>query len=279
MELSRRLRDLCEPIAANVYFAQEAFAAYGELGLDYPSGYFCSRSACMGRLPGEVVAATFGVFNPEIVIRFVDAGWTKTDPQSVLDARYRGATASLRRILGDFDPSRAVSILRPVMESLDVAGRPIFSGLRSLPFPGEPVGQLWRVCDYVREHRGDGHTAAWIAAGCDPIEITVLTELWWGVEIGSYIRTRGWSDDQVEQAVERLTARGLVRDRAFTDEGRSFRREIERATDAMESPVVNALGDDAGELFAILEPWPRAIVEAGGYPVDPGRLSTQAARA
>ena len=53
--VSRRLRDLVEPIAANVYFAKEAQEAYGELGLGYIPGYFCSRSACMGAVPGEVV--------------------------------------------------------------------------------------------------------------------------------------------------------------------------------------------------------------------------------
>ena len=64
---SRRLRDVVEPIAANVYFAKEAQEAYGELGLGYIPGYFCSRSACMGRVPGEVVVSAFGVFNPDIV--------------------------------------------------------------------------------------------------------------------------------------------------------------------------------------------------------------------
>jgi helix-turn-helix protein len=267
--VSRRLRDLCEPIAGAVYFVPEAREAYKALGLDdYAQGYFTSRSACLGRPSGEVVTAAFGVFNPAIVIPAVTQGWTKTDPSGVLDARSDGITQALRRILGEADPSRIVQILRGVMESVDYAGRTLFSGLRSLPFPTDPFTQLWRVCDYVRERRGDGHIAAWVAAGCDPVEISLLTELLWGLELGTYIYTRGWSKEEIEAGIVRLTEKGYVRDGAFTDEGRAYRRAIESATDAMEAVVVARL-DDPDELFLLLEPLQKAVLEAKAYPVDP----------
>jgi hypothetical protein len=114
-----------------------------------------------------------------------------------------------------------------------------------------------------------------VAAGCDPVEIGLLTELYWGLETGSYIRSRAWSREQIDAGLQRLEGKGYVRDRAFTDAGRAFRRDIERATDAMEDGVVRALGDDADELFAILEPWTKAIVDQGGYPVDPSRILSQ----
>lgn len=270
--VSRRLRNLCEPIAGSVYFAPEAMAAYSELGLDYVRGYFCSRSASMGRLSGEAVAAAFGVFNPDVVVPAVSEGWKETDHDALLEARYAGATTALRRMIGAPDTSRAVEILRPVMESLPLSGRPVFSGLRSLPFPEDPVGALWRVCDYVREHRGDGHVAAWVEAGCDPLEIGLLTELYWGLEVGSYISTRGYGPDDVEAGLARLEGRGLVSGRGFTDEGRAFREGIEEVTDRMETRVVEGLVDDAEELFATLEPWTKAVLDAGGYPVDPSRF-------
>ena len=49
--------------------------------------------------------------------------------------------AGLRRIL-DTDVSRIVDILRPAMEQQSYAGRALFAGLRSLPFPADPLGQL-----------------------------------------------------------------------------------------------------------------------------------------
>lgn len=267
--VSRRLRDLAEPIAACVYFVPEALGAYEELGLGYAPGYFCSRGACLGHPSGEVVAAAFGVFKASLVRDAVAAGWAATDPPTILAARERGATAALRRMLGDIDPVPAVAILRPVLEAQEVAGRALFAGLRSLPFPTDPLAQLWRVCDWVREHRGDGHIAAWIAADLDPLEVGLLTELYWGLDAGTYIFTRGWSKEDVDAGYARLEARGLVADRAFTDDGRALRSSVEDATDRMEARVVDALGDRADELFAILQPWTSAVLDGGGYPVDP----------
>ena len=37
--------------------------------------------------------------------------------------------------------------------------------------------------------------------------------------------------------------------------------------------VVDALGDDADELLALLEPWAKAVVDSGGYPSDPSKLT------
>lgn len=273
--VSRRLRDLCEPIAGSVYFVAEAQAAYGELGFEnYAQSYFCSRGACLGTPSGEVVTAAFGVFNPAIVIPAVEVGWTHTDRESTLDARSKGATEALKRILGEADPKPVVEALRPVMDSVDLAGRMLFSGLRSLPFPDDPITALWRVCDYVRERRGDSHIAAWIGAGCDPVEIGLLTELFWGLEIGTYIRTRGWSQDELTAGIERLESKGYISDGAFTEPGREYRRSIEAATDAMERPVVEAITDPE-RLFAALEPLTNAVLDAGGYPVNPALTMNQ----
>lgn len=267
---SRRLRDLCEPIAGSVYFVPEAQERYRALGLEsYTDSYFISRGAALGHPSGEVVTAAFGVFNPAIVIPAVNNGWAKTDTETILRARQDGAVAGLERILGEAEPSAAVAMLRPVMESVDFAGRMLFAGLRGLPFPDEPLAQLWRVCDYVRERRGDGHIAAWVAAGCDAVEISLLTELLWGLEIATYTYTRGWPKDDIEAGIARLESKGYVKDRAFTDAGRTYRRDIEAATDALEADVVEALGDRADELFALLEPMQQAVLDAKGYPVNP----------
>jgi hypothetical protein len=269
--ISRRLRDLCEPIAGSVYFVPEAQQAYGELGFEnYAQSYFCSRGACLGHPSGEVVSAAFGVFNPVIVTSAVREGWSKTDRQSLLDARLHGATSALRRMLGEANPAPAVDVLRPVLESVDYAGRALFAGLRSLPFPEDPIAQLWRVCDYVRERRGDGHIAAWTSAGCDAIEIGLLTELFWGMGMGTYIRTRGWSPEEIAAGIARLEAKGYVSDGAFTDEGRAYRRGIERATDEMERPIVDGI-DDPDALFAVLKLMQKAVLDGGGYPVDPAQ--------
>lgn len=270
---ARRLGRLVEPIAAGVYFAPEAMERYGDLGLNYVEGYFCSRGACLGKAPWTVICAAFAAFNPAVVEPAVTAGWQKTDPDTVLAARLEGATAQLTRLVDApaRDIERATEILFSITDGIDPSGRALSGGLRALPRPDTPMGALWRAADVVREHRGDGHIAAWLPS-FDSTEITVLTELYWGIPPRSYVFTRGWADADVDAAYDRLTRRGLVDGDVLTPAGREERETVERATDEAARAPVERLGDRAGELFELLAPMARAVVEGGGYPVDPGSL-------
>ena len=154
--------------------------------------------------------------------------------------------------------ARATEPLRP-------EGRPLYSGLRSLGLPGTPLADVWRSADMLREYRGDAHTAAWTSAEFDATEIGLLTELYWGLPMGSYIRTRAWSDDQLDAAKERLRSGGLLDGDAFTDRGREVREQVEVVTDQQCRPAIERLADDLEELVGILQPWGAAIREAGGY--------------
>jgi hypothetical protein len=277
---ARRLRDLVEPLAASVYFAPECHEGYQALGFDGSAGsfggvarpdgpaYFTSRGACLGRVPGEVVAAAFGVFNPRAVVPAVASGWSRTDPDTILAARLEGQRAQLARLLGPEPPGagRATALLRRAAGALSLSGRPLFSGLTSLGFPGDPLGDLWRAADLVREGRGDSHIAAWVGEGLDPAEISVLTELWWGLRHQSYSLTRGWTAADLDAAAERLRGAGLLDGTSLSERGRAVRRAIEDRTDRQDLPMIAALGDDVDELLELLEPWATAVVAGGGYP-------------
>jgi hypothetical protein len=280
-ENARRLRNAVEPVAAGVYFAPEAHEAYAALGFAGSpvtqggvarpdlKAYFTSRGACMGQVAGDVVAAAFGCFNPKVAAPAVEAGWQITDHEAILEARERGATGMLRRVLGD-DPKgldRATDLLRRAAASAPWEGRPIHGGLQSLGFPGHPLGDLWRAADLVREHRGDSHVNAWSVGGVDAVEILLLTEQWWGLPARSYAPTRGWVGADMDAGFDRLERRGLMTgDEKLTDAGRAFREEIEVRTDELERPVLEALGEDLDELLGFLDPWAQAIVDAGSYP-------------
>src|SRR5437660_120223 len=132
--VARRLWDVCEPIAGSVYFAPEVQQRYEALGLSYPEGYFWSRSAAMGTLTPSAVSATFAVFNPDIVRPLLSAAQAKADRETVLEARRRGMGEALRRMLGDLDVRPAADALRPVAEAGEPHGRPLYAGLRDLPW-------------------------------------------------------------------------------------------------------------------------------------------------
>jgi hypothetical protein len=292
---ARRLASALEPIAAQVYFSPECHAAYAELGFGpspgeangvaLPDGpaYFTSRGSVMGQVHPSVVAAAFGVFNPAVVVPAVAHGWTLTDASTIAAARDEGGIAQLRRILGD-EPAglhRAVQLLLRAVEPLHPAGKPLFSGLTSLPMPEAPLGVAWRLTDLLREYRGDAHVAAWTGAGFDAPEIGLLTELYWGLPPRSYLRTRAWSTDDLDGAQQRLLLRGLITDggATLTDEGRTAREGVEEMTDLMCRPITGALGDDVDELLAILSPWGAQIRAVGGYlPSGPHDLAARVSR-
>ena len=278
---TRAIRNLCEPIGANVYFAPEAHANYAKLGLaGYGPAYFCSRGASLGKPNGLVVTSAFGVFSPAIVVPAVDEGWSKTEAGPLLQARYDGAVASLRRLLGEPDArqaGRAVELLRRGLDAAEGAGHALFSGLKSLPFPADPVGQLWRCCDMLREHRGDSHISVWTKALVRPIEIQLMSELQMGIPLKTYSATRGWTVAEMDAAIEGMRSKGWMDGDGFSADGRAFGERIESETDAMEAPLVDAIGGDLDELLDILRPWATAIVAAGiaggGYPGDASAIS------
>jgi hypothetical protein len=276
---SRQLGSVLEPVIGQVYFSPECHANYAALGFDpsanqaggvaLPDGpaYFTSRGSVMGQVPGEVVAAAFAVFNPEIVVPCVQLGWSRTDAATICAARDDGAIAQLRRILGD-EPAgldRVNELLGRAVATLRPEGRPLYAGLRSQPLPDTALGAMWRRGDMLREYRGDSHTAAWIAAGFDATEIGLLSELYWGLPMRSYSRTRAWTDAQFDAAHARLAARGLVDDTGFTAAGRAAREAVEVATDAQMRGALEAIGDDFTELVALMEPWGAAVRAGLGY--------------
>ena len=279
---TRALAAAVEPFSAQVYFSPECHKAYetlgfagspgrlGEVQLPDSPAYFCSRGSILGQVPGEVVAAAFGVFNPEVVIPAVRRGWTLTDAETIQAARTEGSLGQLRRVLGESPAglARATELLQRANDGLRPEGRPLYAGLLSQGLPDDPLGVAWRLADQLREYRGDCHIAAWTSAGFDATEIGLMTEPYWGLPMRTYIRTRAWTDEQLDAAEERLRSRGLVQKAALTPEGRSEREAVEGATDAACRRIVDNLGDDLDELLSIIGGWSKAVQAAGGYPVS-----------
>jgi hypothetical protein len=254
-----------EPIAASVYFAPEVHEAFQAAGFGPPStaegclpladlsAYYCSRAGCMGQVPGEVVVAAFGVFNPDLIIPAVEAGWRIADRDTVLRVRLAGQTAFLQRALGD-QPGieRATELLLRAADAGQAGGRFLYAGLRSLPFPEPGWGAMWRAADMVREYRGDCHIAAWVAAGLDPVEAELMTEVFYGMPPKYYHRGRGWREADLDAGLDRLRARGWV------DGSRPVHR-----------------GRTRGAGVGLIEPWAGQIVAANGYPTDIRQLPPQ----
>ena len=221
-------------------------------------------------MPGELVASAFAVFNPAVVVPAVTFGWSVTDAALIERVRTDGAIAQLIRVLGAAPAGveRLRDSLSRASTSLPVEGKPLYAGVLAQLVPDEPLGAAWRFADRLREYRGDAHTAAWTSAGFDAVEIGLLTELYWGLPLKTYIRTRAWSDAELEAGIDRLASRGLVRDGSFTERGRDEREAVEQRTDAQCRPVIESLADDFDDVIGMLTPLGQQIKASGGYPAS-----------
>lgn len=291
--LARKLGSVLEPLTGQVYFSPECHENYTRFGFDpspglangvaLPDGpaYFTSRGSVLGQVPGHVVAAAFAVFNPDVVVPCVALGWSRTNAATICAARDAGAIAQLVRLLGEAPAGieRVNELLARAVEPLRPEGRPLYAGLQSLAMPDSAIGTMWRMGDMLREYRGDSHTASWISQDINATQIGLLSELYWGLPMRSYSRTRAWTGAHFHAALESLQSRGLVTPVGFTDAGRALRESIETHTDAQMAGAITALGDDIDELFSILEPWGATVRAGFGYlSSGPHDLANQASR-
>ncbi|MFL6204892.1 MAG: SCO6745 family protein, partial [Acidimicrobiales bacterium] len=269
--MARKMWRTLEPYHGMIYFAPEATAAYEALGVMGFDGYFASRAAPMGAVPAEVVVATFFNFNPAIVHKAIPAAWQVTTPEQLVAARFEAAGKALRRAAGDLldDPSvpRAAELARAASEGCTAAGRPLYAGHASLPWPDDPVLQLWHAISLLREFRGDGHVACLVEAGLDGIDALVFHAASGDVPRSALQGSRQWSDAAWDAAVAKLGSRGWVLpDGSFTEAGAALRQHIEDRTDALALPPWEALGEDGcDELRSLVRPLSKAVVAGGTF--------------
>ncbi|HEY7349107.1 MAG TPA: hypothetical protein VH599_12410 [Ktedonobacterales bacterium] len=263
-----------EPYHAMVYFAPEAREGYTAAGLKgYWMGYFASRTAAMGPVSANVVAATFFNFHPRMVARAIPDAWQFSTPERVLAARFEGADAALRRLLGERvsapEMAEAADLARQAIEGCSVAGRPLFAAHLALPWPAAAHLALWHAATLLREFRGDGHVAALLAEGLDGCEAHLTL-----VGAGSAPRetvqpSRGWSDEEWEAAQVRLVSRGWLDETGkLTERGWAGRNAIEERTNELAMPPWRHLGEEKlARLLELVRPLSGLIVERGGVPI------------
>jgi hypothetical protein len=269
---ARLLRDSVEPIATICWWSRESNEAALDLGLHFFERYVRGRSAPLGTSNESVIVSCFGTFAPALIRAVLAHRNTVVSDELILQARERGAVAALRAVTDGIDMTAAdwaSGRLHQALVEVEGTARPLFAALRSLPVPDDSYGKLWRAAELYREHRGDGNLAASISAGLDAVEMNVVTELWLGYPLGEYSSTRGFGPDRIAAAAESLGLRGWMDGHRLTDAGRLAREDIERTTDATQSPIIKSLGDDVHDVTKAFAVIGRVVIDARAAPSDP----------
>jgi hypothetical protein len=255
---------LLEPVHAVTYFTAEALTAFQQAGLrGFWRGYFAGRSAPLGAVPAAPVLACFFSFAPAMVERALPGVWELITPEAALAVRSAGAVAGLARIAGEVGLdaaglAEANQLLEPMVAALDHSGRILGAVNAALPRPDDPYARLWLAATIVREHRGDGHIAALVAAGlgaCETIAWRSATDL----ERSVLQPARGWTDEEWGAALAGLTERGWLDSSGQpTALGVEAFRDIELRTDLTAAPAWR--GVDVERLDEVLGPLSEACV-------------------
>lgn len=276
---ARRMWALFEPVHVISYFAPQARDAFEQAGLrGFWRGYFAGRAAPVGLTGAAPIVASFFSFAPAMVGRAIPAVWDLITPRDALAVRQVGAVAALRSLLdlsdGPVPPRVAAAAdgLAHVTADLACAGRTLAAANTALAVPAEPLARLWHAATVLREHRGDGHIAALVAADIDAPEALALRA---GVDLardGAHAHmspgwrreliqpARGWTDDEWDAAAARLADRGLLQpDGTATPAGLALHKDIEHATDvAAARPWAALPAAGVQELADLLLPVTRA---------------------
>lgn len=277
--LVARAHRAVEPLHSHLYFAPEHDEAFSALGLKPGRmSYFAGRAAPMGAVGAGVVTATFYNFSPSLVAHMIPRAWTLASPEQVVEARLGAARASLTRLLGDDvvegpEVAQLAGLLRDACAALSPEGRPLYAGHADLPWPNEPLLDLWHAASLLREHRGDGHIAALLHADLNGLEALIThTVTGRGFTEAAARATRGWSEEEWNAEIAALAERGLVEDGALTAAGQDLRARVEAETDVLSAEPWLALGEETtARVVELARGLARILVANGAYP--PGVLA------
>lgn len=281
--LARTAYRTLEPFHIVAYFAPALREHSTEHGLHWRAQYVGMRAAPMGPCAPSVVAAAFFNFRPDQVA----AAWTRAIEVGLTDldsAREHVVDRTLRDCLGpaadDGELAELAGRLREVVQDVPTAGRPLAAAWAARPWPEAPHLVLWQASAVWREWRGDGHLAALVGAGLDPVEALVLATGRGpdGTASRSVLparmlrRSRGWSEEEWAAGVDRLAGRGLVEadspevgGHRQTAEGAALSAHLEDLTDDA-SAAVWADVPDAGDVLQRVRPYVKKVIDAGFLP-------------
>jgi hypothetical protein len=262
---------LIEPIHAVTYFAPEAVESASRAGYrGFWMGYFACRLAPLGPVGPQVATAVCYGFAPARVARALPDAWAFAGPEKALSARLTGATETLRRIGSDaLELQEAANLIWEASVNAYSAGRVLAAANQGLPKPDDPLGVIWQAATTLREHRGDGHNAALVAADVTPVQAHWLKIAAGDTDAQTLTISRGWPDETWQQGRLGLQARGwLDAGASLTIEGQAARDGIEQQTDTAATSPWDHLGpgntDRLGQLIA---PLTEAIQQAGILPL------------
>ncbi|MEX0873404.1 MAG: hypothetical protein WD646_10300 [Actinomycetota bacterium] len=137
-----------------------------EAGLDFFGYYALGRGGVLGNVAGDVVAAAFFFFEPELVCGIWNAAREKVDPKECASHYFESCAKWARSRLADVDGlDDFCKSAQRVCEAADVRGLSLFAGWRCMPRVDDAPGRALQLIHVLREFRGGANGIATRALG------------------------------------------------------------------------------------------------------------------
>lgn len=215
-----------------IFWDPGAIARFEALGLPGPLGYIAARSAPFAGAGYAALVAALGSISP-MGIRFVVDFMAADDFMKYWDARDEAIGEGLEahapailNVLREYGPA-----LEAVVNQLPFAGRPFSASHLDIPRGDDPVMRGWHAINIIREWRGDTHWGLIAEHNLSGAEASTLHNAWLRYDNEWLSRSRGISDESIEQSFVALEHRGLASDGVVNQRGIAFRQHIEDDTD------------------------------------------------
>ena len=270
-QIARAMFQVYEPIVLTGSGAPEVQTMCKQLGLNKDRmSYYAVRAAALGPVAAEVVSATFYHHTIEMISPAIPVAWSIVSPEIIVAARFEAIDQAFRRLLPrqieSSEMHEALGLVQDAMMGCSIAGRALFAAHTALPWPSEPHVALWHGLNLLREHRGEGHTSALMAARLPPNQAAPMLIAATGEARDG--RSWRWPDDLWNQAVDGLQERGWLDDAgALTNAGLAVRTRIEEETDALAlGPWLQIGKERTHRLWTLLRDLLQVILDQNGLP-------------
>ncbi|CAB4861332.1 unannotated protein [freshwater metagenome] len=255
-ELSKRIARSVQTTVGWIFWDPGAVARFEALGLPGPLGYIASRSAPFAGAGYAALVAALGSISP-MGIQFVVDFMAPQEFMKYWDARNEAIREGLEahapeilEVLAEYAPQ-----LEAVVDQLPFAGRPFSASHLDIPRCADPVMRGWHAINIIREWRGDTHWGLVAEHNLSGSEASTLHNAWLRYDNEWLSRSRGISDDAIQQSLVDLEGRGLATHGVVNERGLAFRQHLEDETDRRCVLPWRQLGYEATESLAdLLEP-------------------------
>ena len=202
------------------YFTPETISKGKELGLGGMVFYIAGRGGMLGDCEGESVAAAFGYFNPEVIVRAWDTAKATMPIREIGKAYFECAAQHGRSKLSGIDNLEAfVNAADKINDAADPDGLPLYASYKYAEYATDAPGRAMQLVATLREFRGSAHLLAIRAKGLTSKQAHFIKR-------PNDVQMFGWSPDEPPHIDESVRATML---------------EIESLTDELVAPAYAVL--------------------------------------